>query len=240
MAHGSKAGPTSRRQLSWQSAGRDWTRQANGSCRQEGSFSWRPLSDFSAPERVCRSVSTREPPRGWTLKKTTGLGGSSVLAGIVSKADTGHGAVVAGQARQRQASRSREEGLNVLFTDQSRAEVRSVAGQRLLSSLPTRHNACRGKPSRCASRRRRGEGRSREHIWRWSSSMRSVGFATGRWTSSAIYLLEKKDILAAALQRAKPKQAMRFPTVVLAALKELVANAEAPVQCWGTVPLSHH
>ena len=88
MAHGSKAGPTSRRQLSWQSAGRDWTRRANGSCRQEASFSWRPLSDFSPPERVCRSVSTREPPRGWTLKKTTGLGGSSVLAGIVSKADT--------------------------------------------------------------------------------------------------------------------------------------------------------
>ena len=86
MAHGSKAGPTSRRQLSWQSAGRDWTRQAN--CRQEASFSWRSLSDFSAPERVCRSVSTREPPQGWMLKKTTCLGGSSVLAGIVSKADT--------------------------------------------------------------------------------------------------------------------------------------------------------
>ena len=146
MAHGSKAGPTSRRQVSWQSAGRDWTREANGSCRQEASFSWRPLSDPSASERVCRSGITIEPLRGWTLKETTGLGGSSVLGGIVSKADTPVARLLRGQARQRQDSRSREEGLNAPFRDRSRAEVRSVAGQRLLSSLLTRHNACRGIP----------------------------------------------------------------------------------------------
>ena len=155
----------------------------------------------------------------------------------------GHGAVVAGQARQRQASRSREEGLNALFTDQSRAEVRSVAGQRLLSSLPTRHNACRGKPpdaphgavgERGDQGSTSGDGLLRGDLWGFFFSPRGVGLRPRS------IILAKKEILAAALRGAKPKQATRFPTVVLAALKELVANAEAPVQCWGSVQLSHH
>ena len=41
----------------------------------------------------------------------------------------------------------------------------------------------------------------------------------GRLTDSAVYVLAKKEILAAALPGGFPKQAPRFPTAVLAALE---------------------
>ena len=44
----------------------------------------------------------------------------------------------------------------------------------------------------------------------------------GRLTDSAVYVLAKKEMLAAALSGNFPKQAPRFPTGVLAALEEVV------------------
>ena len=72
-----------------------------------------------------------------------------------------------------------------------------------------------------------------------------------RCTSSPLYLLAKKEVLAAALPGAEPRQAPRFPTVVLGALEELVTSEETLVylrlyawwilvQCWGTLRFSDH
>ena len=46
----------------------------------------------------------------------------------------------------------------------------------------------------------------------------------GRLTDSAVYVLAKKEMLAAALPGNFPKQAPRFPTGVLAALEEVVSD----------------
>ena len=72
----------------------------------------------------------------------------------------------------------------------------------------------------------------------------------GRLTDSAVYVLAKKEILAAALLGSFPKQAPMFPTV-LAALEDVVFDPSVVlyfricswwilVQCWGTLRFSDH
>ena len=46
-----------------------------------------------------------------------------------------------------------------------------------------------------------------------------------RWTSAAVYLLAKKEILASALPGGVPRQAPRFPTIMLSSPEELVMDA---------------
>ena len=41
-----------------------------------------------------------------------------------------------------------------------------------------------------------------------------------RQTNNAVYVLTKKEVLASALPGALPRQAPRFPTILLAALEE--------------------
>ena len=73
----------------------------------------------------------------------------------------------------------------------------------------------------------------------------------GRLTDSAVYVLPKKEILAAALPGGFPKQAPRFPTAVLAALGGVVSDQSVVqyfriyswwilVQCWGTLRFFDH
>ena len=73
----------------------------------------------------------------------------------------------------------------------------------------------------------------------------------GRLTDSAVYVLAKKEILAAALPGGFPKQAPRFPTAVLAALEGVVSDQSVVqyfriyswwilVLCWGTLRFSDH
>ena len=72
-----------------------------------------------------------------------------------------------------------------------------------------------------------------------------------RWTSAAVYLLAKKEILASALPGGVPRQAPLFPTVMLSSLEELVMDASVftyfringwwiLLQSWGTLRFSDH
>ena len=72
-----------------------------------------------------------------------------------------------------------------------------------------------------------------------------------RFTNDATYLLAKREVLAAALPGALPRQAPRFPTALLAAVEDLVLNESVPcyfrifgwwilVQAWGMLRFSDH
>ena len=56
----------------------------------------------------------------------------------------------------------------------------------------------------------------------------------GRLTDSAVYVLAKKEILAAALPGGFPKHAPRFPTAVLAALEGVVSDQSVVLSTSGS------
>ena len=81
--------------------------------------------------------------------------------------------------------------------------------------------------------------------------MQEVAGLTEKLTEDALYMVTKKELPVAALPGRPPRQAPRYPTILLAALEETVTSPEAPkywrimawwllLQSWGTLRFDDH
>ena len=136
------------------------------------------------------------------------------------------------------------------FLEQVRAPLPSEPGVRALRRYALWLSAAYGVSFPSEVRPTRGGLKGAHQAMRFSEAITAIP-ERERLTDSIVYVPAKKKILAAALPGGFPKQSPRFPTVVLAALEDVVCDPSSVlcyricgwwilVRCRGTSRFSDH
>ena len=81
--------------------------------------------------------------------------------------------------------------------------------------------------------------------------LQEVAGIEGKLTDSAMYVVALKELMSQAIPGRPPRQAPRFPTILLAAFEDMVLSGDKPVflrviswwllvQSWGTLRFNNH